>query len=123
MQPGPFQEDLYPPTAGNRPAVLAEEWLSGVNRGQFLLCSLASVSCSFLIGQRAPPPSSDPVLMSLRPGGSSPYPVVLLVDPAAGPAEEVGDDQRTIPYVSPDVPSPEKGLGVTVETWTSTDDS
>lgn len=29
-----YQEDIYPMTAGNRPALTAEEWLSGINKGQ-----------------------------------------------------------------------------------------
>ncbi|KAM3865233.1 coronin-2A [Diretmus argenteus] len=37
-----YQEDIYPMTAGNKPAMTAEEWLSGINK--------------------------DPVLISLRPG-------------------------------------------------------
>ncbi|XP_034044131.1 coronin-2A isoform X2 [Thalassophryne amazonica] len=37
-----YQEDIYPMTAGNKPALTAEEWLSGINK--------------------------DPVLMSLKPG-------------------------------------------------------
>ncbi|KAG7485201.1 coronin-2A isoform X2 [Solea senegalensis] len=37
-----YQEDIYPMTPGNKPALTAEEWLSGINK--------------------------DPVLMSLKPG-------------------------------------------------------
>ncbi|XP_029909628.1 coronin-2A isoform X1 [Myripristis murdjan] len=37
-----YQEDIYPMTAGNKPAMSADEWLSGINK--------------------------DPVLMSLKPG-------------------------------------------------------
>uniref|UniRef100_A0A3Q3J1T0 Uncharacterized protein n=1 Tax=Monopterus albus TaxID=43700 RepID=A0A3Q3J1T0_MONAL len=33
-QSGVFQEDLYPMTAGNQAAMTAQEWLSGINRGQ-----------------------------------------------------------------------------------------
>ncbi|XP_040929807.2 coronin-2B-like, partial [Betta splendens] len=49
-EPGIFQEDLYPMTAGNQAAMTAQEWLSGINRG--------------------------PVLMSLKPGSevTNPYP-------------------------------------------------
>ncbi|KAM3590082.1 uncharacterized protein V6R79_003425 [Siganus canaliculatus] len=45
-----FQQDLFPPTAGNRAAITAQQWLSGVDR--------------------------DPVLMSLKPGTqvANPYP-------------------------------------------------
>ncbi|XP_076863195.1 coronin-2B isoform X2 [Brachyhypopomus gauderio] len=32
-----FQEDLYPMTAGAEPALTAEEWLSGINRGPVLV--------------------------------------------------------------------------------------
>ncbi|XP_029950377.1 coronin-2A isoform X1 [Salarias fasciatus] len=32
-----YQEDIYPMTAGNKPAVTAEEWLSGVNKGPVLM--------------------------------------------------------------------------------------
>lgn len=28
-----YQEDIYPMTAGNRPALSAEEWLSGIDKG------------------------------------------------------------------------------------------
>uniref|UniRef100_A0A3B5LCW6 Uncharacterized protein n=1 Tax=Xiphophorus couchianus TaxID=32473 RepID=A0A3B5LCW6_9TELE len=28
-----FHEDLYPMTAGNQPALTAQEWLLGINRG------------------------------------------------------------------------------------------
>ncbi|KAL7404574.1 hypothetical protein ABVT39_016496 [Epinephelus coioides] len=38
-----YQEDIYPMTAGNKPALSADEWLSGIDKG--------------------------PVLMSLKPGG------------------------------------------------------
>ncbi|KAM6894290.1 coronin-2A-like [Lycodopsis pacificus] len=49
-EPGIFQEDLYPPTAGNQAAMTAQEWLLGINR--------------------------SPVLMSLKPGTrvANPYP-------------------------------------------------
>uniref|UniRef100_H3CIS5 Coronin n=1 Tax=Tetraodon nigroviridis TaxID=99883 RepID=H3CIS5_TETNG len=47
-QAGVFHEDPYPPTAGDRAAVTAEEWLRGVDRG--------------------------PVLVSLRPGTAPPSP-------------------------------------------------
>uniref|UniRef100_A0A668A1K9 Coronin n=1 Tax=Myripristis murdjan TaxID=586833 RepID=A0A668A1K9_9TELE len=40
-----YQEDIYPMTAGNKPAMSADEWLSGINK--------------------------DPVLMSLKPGKDS----------------------------------------------------
>ncbi|XP_037546577.1 coronin-2A [Nematolebias whitei] len=43
-----YQEDLYPMTASNRPALSAEEWLSGVSKG--------------------------PLLMSLRPGSEATEP-------------------------------------------------
>lgn len=29
-----YQEDIYPMTAGNTPALTAEEWLSGIDKGQ-----------------------------------------------------------------------------------------
>lgn len=29
-----YQEDIYPMTASNMPALTAEEWLSGINKGQ-----------------------------------------------------------------------------------------
>ncbi|XP_073321612.1 coronin-2A isoform X1 [Pagrus major] len=32
-----YQEDIYPMTAGNRPALTAEEWLSGVDKGPVLM--------------------------------------------------------------------------------------
>lgn len=32
-----YQEDLYPMTAGNRPALTAEEWLSGMDKGPVLM--------------------------------------------------------------------------------------
>ncbi|XP_068445138.1 coronin-2A isoform X3 [Clinocottus analis] len=41
-----YQEDIYPMTAGNKPALSAEEWLSGIDKG--------------------------PVLMSLKPGSQVP---------------------------------------------------
>ncbi|XP_008571255.1 PREDICTED: coronin-2A, partial [Galeopterus variegatus] len=46
-----YQEDIYPPTAGAQPSMMAQEWLSGMNRG--------------------------PVLVSLRPGSEllSPLPL------------------------------------------------
>lgn len=28
-----YQDDIYPMTPGNRPALTAEEWLGGVNKG------------------------------------------------------------------------------------------
>lgn len=34
LQPSVFQEDLYPMTPANQAAMTAQEWLSGVNRGQ-----------------------------------------------------------------------------------------
>lgn len=40
-----YQEDIYPMTAGNRPALAADEWLSGIDKG--------------------------PVLMSLKPGSQA----------------------------------------------------
>lgn len=76
-QSGIFQEDLYPMTAGNQPAMTAQEWLSGMNRGQ---------SCSTIVtdnpsSSSPPPPVSftsptGPVLMSLKPGTrvANPYP-------------------------------------------------
>lgn len=33
-----YQEDIYPMTAGNTPALTAEEWLSGINKGQDIMC-------------------------------------------------------------------------------------
>ncbi|XP_024918838.1 coronin-2B-like isoform X2 [Cynoglossus semilaevis] len=36
-EPGIFQEDLYPMTAGNQAAMTAQEWLSGTNRGPLLI--------------------------------------------------------------------------------------
>lgn len=41
LQPGIFQEDLYPKTAGNQAAMTAQEWLSGTNRGQYHVCVTA----------------------------------------------------------------------------------
>uniref|UniRef100_A0A1A7WUM8 Coronin n=2 Tax=Iconisemion striatum TaxID=60296 RepID=A0A1A7WUM8_9TELE len=32
-----YQEDIYPMTAGNRPALTAEEWLKGINKGPLLM--------------------------------------------------------------------------------------
>ncbi|KAK2817164.1 hypothetical protein Q5P01_025355 [Channa striata] len=32
-----YQEDIYPMTAGNKPALTAEEWLSGINKGPVLM--------------------------------------------------------------------------------------
>ncbi|KAK5865630.1 hypothetical protein PBY51_019884 [Eleginops maclovinus] len=32
-----YQEDIYPMTAGNRPALSAEEWLSGIDKGPVLM--------------------------------------------------------------------------------------
>ncbi|KAI3353098.1 hypothetical protein L3Q82_019666, partial [Scortum barcoo] len=32
-----YQEDIYPMTAGNRPALTAEEWLSGIDKGPVLM--------------------------------------------------------------------------------------
>ncbi|MED6285216.1 hypothetical protein CHARACLAT_027071, partial [Characodon lateralis] len=32
-----YQEDIYPMTAGNRPALTAEEWLSGLEKGPVLM--------------------------------------------------------------------------------------
>nr|XP_020447394.1 coronin-2A isoform X2 [Monopterus albus] len=32
-----YQEDIYPMTAGNMPALTAEEWLSGINKGPVLM--------------------------------------------------------------------------------------
>uniref|UniRef100_A0A3Q2CSY9 Coronin n=1 Tax=Cyprinodon variegatus TaxID=28743 RepID=A0A3Q2CSY9_CYPVA len=32
-----YQEDIYPMTAGNRPALTAEEWLSGISKGPVLM--------------------------------------------------------------------------------------
>ncbi|XP_068614183.1 coronin-2B-like [Brachionichthys hirsutus] len=32
-----YQEDIYPMTAGNRPALTAEEWLSGIDKGPVLI--------------------------------------------------------------------------------------
>ncbi|CAG5928589.1 unnamed protein product [Menidia menidia] len=32
-----YQEDIYPMTAGNRPALTAEEWLSGMDKGPVLM--------------------------------------------------------------------------------------
>ncbi|XP_028300031.1 coronin-2A isoform X3 [Gouania willdenowi] len=32
-----YQEDIYPMTAGNRPALSGEEWLSGIDRGPVLM--------------------------------------------------------------------------------------
>lgn len=29
-----YQEDIYPMTAGNKPALTAEEWLGGIDKGQ-----------------------------------------------------------------------------------------
>ncbi|XP_037538714.1 coronin-2B-like [Nematolebias whitei] len=34
---GIFQADLYPMTAGNQPALMAQEWLQGINRGPVLM--------------------------------------------------------------------------------------
>lgn len=36
LQSGIFQEDLYPMTVGNQAAMTAQEWLSGINRGEQL---------------------------------------------------------------------------------------
>uniref|UniRef100_A0A3Q2E6K3 Uncharacterized protein n=1 Tax=Cyprinodon variegatus TaxID=28743 RepID=A0A3Q2E6K3_CYPVA len=33
-----YQEDIYPMTAGNRPALTAEEWLSGIIRQELDVC-------------------------------------------------------------------------------------
>lgn len=33
LQSESYQEDLYPMTAGNRPALTAEEWLGGMDKG------------------------------------------------------------------------------------------
>uniref|UniRef100_A0A1A8GB22 Coronin n=1 Tax=Nothobranchius korthausae TaxID=1143690 RepID=A0A1A8GB22_9TELE len=32
-----YQEDIYPMTAGNRPALTADEWLKGINKGPLLI--------------------------------------------------------------------------------------
>ncbi|XP_067353002.1 coronin-2A isoform X2 [Channa argus] len=32
-----YQEDIYPMTTGNKPALTAEEWLSGINKGPVLI--------------------------------------------------------------------------------------
>ncbi|XP_006629904.2 coronin-2A isoform X1 [Lepisosteus oculatus] len=52
-----YQEDIYPMTAGNKPAMTADEWFRGINK--------------------------DPVLMSLKPGCklSEPYPVLKPKEP------------------------------------------
>lgn len=34
IQSESYQEDIYPMTAGNTPALTAEEWLSGIDKGQ-----------------------------------------------------------------------------------------
>lgn len=33
LQSESYQEDIYPMTAGNKPALTAEEWLSGIDKG------------------------------------------------------------------------------------------
>lgn len=37
-----YQEDIYPMTAGNRCALTAEEWLSGIDKGALFLFKLLS---------------------------------------------------------------------------------
>ena len=34
LQSESYQEDIYPMTAGNKPALTSEEWLSGIDKGQ-----------------------------------------------------------------------------------------
>lgn len=40
VQSESYQEDIYPMTAGNTPALTAEEWLSGIDKGQQVLENL-----------------------------------------------------------------------------------
>uniref|UniRef100_A0A8C7JWS3 Coronin n=1 Tax=Oncorhynchus kisutch TaxID=8019 RepID=A0A8C7JWS3_ONCKI len=48
-----YQEDIYPMTAGTEPALTADEWLSGMDRGDVCVCA-------------------EPVLMSLKSGYKRP---------------------------------------------------
>lgn len=41
-----FQDDLYPDTAGDVPALSADEWISGKNADPILVCSLFTVNNS-----------------------------------------------------------------------------
>ncbi|XP_036407052.1 coronin-2A-like isoform X2 [Megalops cyprinoides] len=62
-----YQEDIYPMTAGEEPAMTAGEWLMGMNRG--------------------------PVLMSLKPGSKVPYmyPEKKAEKPLSGSLDSTGD--------------------------------
>lgn len=38
LQSESYQEDIYPMTAGNKPALTADEWLSGIDKGLGCVC-------------------------------------------------------------------------------------
>lgn len=47
LQSDSYQDDIYPLTAGAQPAMTAQEWLNGFNKGQ-------SCTCSGKLDQQAP---------------------------------------------------------------------
>ena len=64
-------------TAGTEPAITAEEWLSGINRGtdQYPVCLLLICLCEKLIPLMFL--HTDPVLMSLKEGYTRPNQLVF----------------------------------------------
>lgn len=64
LQLGVFQEDLYPMTPGNQAAITAQEWLSGINKGEW--CDKIRREEIFVANGFMS--TLEPVLMSLKPG-------------------------------------------------------
>lgn len=64
LQSGVFQEDLYPMTPGNQAAITAQEWLSGISKGE---CCV-KIRYKELFVPNDFMSTLEPVLMSLEPG-------------------------------------------------------
>lgn len=59
-----FQEDLYPMTPGKQAAITAQEWLSGINKGEWCF----KIRHEELSADNDFISKLEPVLMSLKPG-------------------------------------------------------
>jgi len=47
LQSESYQEDIYPMTAGNKPAMTADEWISGLDKGQRVLNDFSVIIISY----------------------------------------------------------------------------
>uniref|UniRef100_F7G9Q6 Coronin n=1 Tax=Callithrix jacchus TaxID=9483 RepID=F7G9Q6_CALJA len=86
-----YQEDIYPPTAGAQPSLMAQEWLSGMNREPILVSLRPG---SELLSPR-PLPEERPVFNSVAP--ASP----LLLNQAEKLAAEDGWRPSSLPEKTP----------------------